>query len=220
MSCGFAFAPGTVLIPLSWVRIDFIPIVDSGARTGCCSYMSILGKVSWAKCAKDFPIRGWNLRIKMRKSVLYDKRYDKCQTNIERGVQVLKQKENNMREIVGNAYTQLGKELKEAQEALANNRTGIFEEWYTALGFKKQTVYNMINRYNLIVQQLDNKELIEELPLRLTYEIAKKNAPAELKQKVLDGEVKTLKDYKEFSSLPATHEQSFHLQFFAHRWKV
>jgi hypothetical protein len=111
----------------------------------------------------------------------------------------LKQKEINMREIVGKAYTDLGRELKEAQEKLSNHRNGIFEEWYTSLGFKKQTVYNYINRYNLIVQSLDNKELIEELPLNLVYEVAKPSADKKLKQKVLDGEIDNLKDYKELS---------------------
>ena len=120
----------------------------------------------------------------------------------------LRQKELNMRNIVGNAYTELGRELKEAQEALSNHRNGIFEEWYTSLGFKKRTVYNLIQRYELIVQNLHNKDLIEELPASLTYEISKPSANEELKQKVLAGEIKTLKEYREkLKQLEAELEQ-------------
>jgi hypothetical protein len=56
----------------------------------------------------------------------------------------------------------------------------------------------LINRYTLLVQNLDDqkRELLEELPVSLTYEITKPSANEDLKQKVLDGEVKSLKEYK------------------------
>lgn len=117
----------------------------------------------------------------------------------------LRQKESNMRQIVGKAYTELGKELYEAQQELANHRNGVFEEWYTALGFKKQSVYNYINRYKFIVQQLDDKEDIEsfeELPAPLQYAVANPNAEstpekAQAKTEVLAGDIATLKEYRE-----------------------
>lgn len=34
-----------------------------------------------------------------------------------------------MREIVGKTYTELGRELKEAQDTLSSNRNGVFEKW-------------------------------------------------------------------------------------------
>lgn len=110
-----------------------------------------------------------------------------------------------MRQIVGKAYTELGKELYEAQQELANHRNGVFEEWYTALGFKKQSVYNYINRYKFIVQQLDDKEDIEsfeELPAPLQYAVANPNAEstpekAQAKSEVLAGDIATLKEYRE-----------------------
>src|SRR5699024_3000608 len=119
----------------------------------------------------------------------------------------LRQKEMNMREIVGKAYTELGKELYEAQQRLARQGSkydGVFEKWYTHLGWKKQTVYNLINRYNL-VQKLDkvsDKDLIEELPTTLSYEIANPNADstpakAQAKAEVLAGDIATLKEYRE-----------------------
>jgi hypothetical protein len=111
----------------------------------------------------------------------------------------LRSKESNMRGIVGKAHTDLGKELKETQQRLAgsNQYNGLFESWYTHLGFKKQAVYNYINRYDLLVQNLDDQTLIEELPVSLVYEISKPSANEELKQKVLYGEIKTLKELNE-----------------------
>ena len=113
----------------------------------------------------------------------------------------LKRKERNMREIVGNAYTELGRELKEAQERLAshNKYQGMFVKWCEAIGFKPRTAYNLIQRYNLLqnLQNIEQRETIEELPVSLTYEIAKPSANEELKQKVLAGEITTLKQYRE-----------------------
>lgn len=73
----------------------------------------------------------------------------------------LQLKESSMREIVGKAYTELGRELTEAQDELAKHRYGCFEEWYTSLGFKKDRVYSLINRYDLILRNSDNKELLD-----------------------------------------------------------
>src|SRR5690625_909469 len=117
----------------------------------------------------------------------------------------ISKKESNMRQIVGKAYTELGKELYEAQQRLSNHRNGVFEEWYTAMGFKKQSVYNYINRYKFIVQQLDNNEDIEsfeELPAPLQYAVSNQNAestPAksQAKAEVLTGGIATLKEYRE-----------------------
>jgi hypothetical protein len=112
----------------------------------------------------------------------------------------LRKKETNMREIVGKAYTDLGRELKEAQDTLAKHGYGCFEEWYTGLGFKQRNVYRLIERFNLISANLAQTDLIEELPVSLTYEIAKPSANQNLKQNVLDGEVKSLKEYKELEA--------------------
>jgi chromosome segregation ATPase len=110
----------------------------------------------------------------------------------------LKEKENNMRETVSDAYYQLGKELKEAQDKLAgdNQYNGIFQKWYESLGFSKSTVYRYMNYHELLVSQWDKQELIESLPKGLAYEIAKKSADPELKQQVLDGDITSHKEFK------------------------
>ncbi|XOT26507.1 hypothetical protein ACLQ7P_17270 [Bacillus subtilis subsp. subtilis] len=117
----------------------------------------------------------------------------------------LKQKEFNMREIVGKAYTELGRELKEAQDMLAKNGYGCFRSWIESLGMKKDAVNRLINRYDLIVANCDDQELIEDLPVSLTYEIAKPSSESteskkQAKEAVLNGEVKTLKQYKELEA--------------------
>jgi len=120
--------------------------------------------------------------------------YNQLQPEI---AEFLKDKETNMKEIVGSAYTRIGKELKEAQDKLSQNGYGCFQEWYESLGFKKNKVYNLINRYELIVGNTNNQNLIEDLPLSLTYEISKESADPELKQQVLDGNITSHKKFKE-----------------------
>lgn len=103
------------------------------------------------------------------------------------------------------AYTELGKILSETQEKLSNNKNGVFEKWFVQLGFSKRTVYNLINRANYIVQNLHNKTSIESLPLTLSYEISNPNCPVELRDKVLNGEIKTLSEFMEAKNLQLSH---------------
>lgn len=85
-----------------------------------------------------------------------------------------------MREIVGKAYTELGRELTEARDRLSSHDkySGVFEKWYTSMGFKRAKVYDLINRYDLLrlSEDISTQELIENLPVTLTYDIAKPSA--------------------------------------------
>lgn len=109
----------------------------------------------------------------------------------------LKEKEFSIKNIFSKAYTELGEILAESQEKLANHNGGIFEKWYESLGFKKDKVYRLIGRYKLVVANSENRIIIENLPLSLSYEIAKETCPNELKERVLNGELKTLKEFNE-----------------------
>ena len=117
----------------------------------------------------------------------------------------LRQKESNMREIVGKAYTELGRELTEARDRLAgsNQYDGVFRKWCDSIGMKKDTVNRLIQRYELVANCDDQtQELLEDMPISLTYEIAKPSAestPAktQAKSEVLAGEIETLKEYRE-----------------------
>lgn len=94
---------------------------------------------------------------------------------------------------------EIGKQLAKAQEKLAQNRYGCFEEWYRSLGFKKTKAYEYINHYNFIRSQSEqlNIEKFEELPRKLQAEVSKPSANPEVNQAVFDGDVKTHKEYKE-----------------------
>ncbi len=87
---------------------------------------------------------------------------------------------------------------KQQQEFSDFNNGGLFEKWYTSIGFKKQNVYNYIQIYNE-VQNLhgDQLESFEQLPKSLQIEVSKPSHNSELKEKVLDGDIKTHKEYKE-----------------------
>lgn len=106
---------------------------------------------------------------------------------------------------MGKAYTDLGRELSEARDRLVGNNQydGMFERWFTSIGFKKTTVYKLIDRYTLVHNVDDQqRELLEDLPVSLTYEIAKPSAEstpakAQAKSEVLQGDITSLKAYRE-----------------------
>lgn len=99
-------------------------------------------------------------------------------------------------------FTLLGAKFKEAQELLANHSSGTFEQWYTSIGFKRQTVYNLIQRYEFSSSPTigGREEAFEALPLTLSYEISKPAAPAELVEKVLDGDITTNAEYRKLKA--------------------
>jgi len=102
-----------------------------------------------------------------------------------------------MREIVGRAYTELGRELKEAQEALSKNGYGCFEKWCESIGFQPRQSRRLIDRYELIRTNCPQQELLEDLPVSLSYEIAAPSAEStepkrQAKRAVLNGDIRTL----------------------------
>lgn len=117
----------------------------------------------------------------------------------------LKEQTLKLQSTMSKAYTELGKILLETQEKLSNNKNGVFEKWFVQLGFSKRTVYNLINRSNYIVQNLHNKTLVESLPLTLSYEISNPSCPAELRDKVLNGDIKTLAGFMEAKQMNLSH---------------
>lgn len=94
---------------------------------------------------------------------------------------------------------EIGKQLAKAQEKLAQNRYGCFEEWYRSFGFKKTKAYEYINHYNFIRSQSEqlNIEKFEELPRKLQAEVSKPSANPEVNQAVFNGDITTHKEYKE-----------------------
>ena len=123
-------------------------------------------------------------------------------------------------------YNELGEIFFETQKKLSNNKNGVFEKWYMQLGFKKMPVYRLINRWNYIVTKWDNKNLIENLPISLSYEVSNPNCPEELSEKVLSGEITTLKEFKLKKNLLNDEEASpvlleaFEYTDFSERYKA
>lgn len=97
------------------------------------------------------------------------------------------------------SYTELGKIFKDTQERLTGNNQydGLFYKWFKSLNFTNDFVYKLINRYNLLIRFSDKQNLIEALPITLSYEISKPNCLEKLRDKVLEGEIKTLKEFIE-----------------------
>lgn len=125
------------------------------------------------------------------------------------------EKENILNGIKHRYAKEVGKVFYEAQQEFSDyNNGGLFKKWYSSLGFKQRNVYNYIQIYNE-VQQLhgDQLETFEELPKRLQIEVSKPSHIPELKEKVLDGDIKTHKEYKELErQLKQRDEQNAQLQ--------
>ncbi|WP_302297025.1 hypothetical protein [Mitsuokella multacida] len=102
--------------------------------------------------------------------------------------------------IQSKAIFDIGEELQAAHDELANHRTGIFYAWCESIGIKPDTVKNILNYHRFIGENFTNKKMLEELPKSLIYQVSKKSAPAELKQGVLNGDITTLKEYKELKA--------------------
>lgn len=109
----------------------------------------------------------------------------------------LKDQTIKIQNVTSKAYTELGKVFTETQEKLAKNGYGCFRDWFEAIGFSKDMVYRLIARNSLIVAFCDKQALIEALPITLSYEISKPTCSIELRDKVLNGEIRTMKEFIE-----------------------
>ena len=111
----------------------------------------------------------------------------------------LQERSNIIYGIQSKSAYEIGKQLVKAQEVLAKNGYGCFEEWYRSLGFKTTKAYEYINHYQFISSQSEelNIKTFEGLPKKLQSEMSKPSANPELNQKVFDGDITTHKEYKE-----------------------
>jgi hypothetical protein len=157
--------------------------------------------LSWiGENSKEIEVEKRKIGIDIRSDIeLENENFDYTQLD-EEAKKFLKEKEKEMHGIVANTYTAIGKILKEAQEKLAKAGYGCFLQWTESLGLKKDKVYSLINRYELILSfgNSERQKIIEALPVSLAYEIAKKNTNETVKEKVLNGEINSLKEFKEY----------------------
>lgn len=114
----------------------------------------------------------------------------------------LRHKEEQLRNEYMNFTANCGRIFAEAQEKLAgdNQYNGMFEKWITAMGFNKQTVYNMISVFKFRSSKIltsEQNQLFDSLSKSLQYEVAKPSAPPELVEQVMNGDITTHKEYIE-----------------------
>ncbi|WP_204190689.1 MULTISPECIES: hypothetical protein [unclassified Staphylococcus] len=120
----------------------------------------------------------------------------------------LKEREYTINGIAEDARIKIGRELKKAQDKLANHHDGVFVKWYESGGLDKHQVYYYIN-LNQFSTNLENtqKDNFLNAPKSLQKEVMKKNAPEDLKQKVLDGDITTNKEYQQLQQEKSELEQ-------------
>lgn len=120
----------------------------------------------------------------------------------------LKEREYTINGIAEDARIKIGRELKKAQDKLANHHDGVFVKWYESGGLDKHQVYYYIN-LNQFSTNLENtqKDNFLNAPKSLQKEVMKKNTPEDLKQKVLDGDITTNKEYQQLQQEKSELEQ-------------
>ena len=92
---------------------------------------------------------------------------------------------NAQNQVVRNLFD-IAKNLYEAQQILSNYRNGGFKEWFTSLGFNKDYVYRMIDKYNLSIETGNRKAI--DLPVRVVKELKNSDFDIETKISVLNSE--------------------------------
>ncbi|MDU0441578.1 hypothetical protein [Staphylococcus haemolyticus] len=127
----------------------------------------------------------------------------------------LKEREYTINGIAEDARIKIGKELKKAKNKLANHHGGVFQKWIQSGGMSLDDAYYYIN-LNELSRNLDDtkKDNFLNAPKSLQKEVMKKSVPEDLKQKVLDGDITTHKEYKQLQKdKEKLEQQNAQLQF-------
>ena len=126
----------------------------------------------------------------------------------------LKRHEIAIRNIQSKAIYEIGEELQAAHDELADHNGGTFYAWCEQIGFKRETVKNIMNYRKFVDQNLVNGDFIESLPKSLVYEAARPSTPQELKDGVARGDITTLPQFKKLKAeLEAANERVKKLEY-------
>jgi hypothetical protein len=100
---------------------------------------------------------------------------------------VMKKAVEKMLMVTKNTKMVIGEELCKVQEKLAGNNQydGYFGKWYSALGLKKDFVYDCINYYKLLIANSEN-QMLQELSYSKVCEISKIKDNVELQREVIN----------------------------------
>lgn len=110
------------------------------------------------------------------------------------------------------AIYEMGKELYEAQQELAQHKIGCFQAWVESLGVSYQTGYDLISVYQNagsdIIKLFDNKKLNQTV----TVMLSRPSTPDSVKQKAIEkaesGEKVTVADVKDWKAELETERQA------------
>lgn len=109
----------------------------------------------------------------------------------------LQEKSKRITEIRVKLVIDLGRELKEVHDRLANHYQGCFGKWCDSIGISRDTGNNYIRAYDYVAENFGNLTDAEKLQPSLLFAVSKPSAPKELQEKVLSGDITTHKQYKE-----------------------
>lgn len=82
----------------------------------------------------------------------------------------------------------MGKALTNAREIFIKSHSESFMEWYESLGFNKNQVSALVNKYKLVLEFPEKEENIINLSDKQILEVVNKKTPEFLKEKILNGE--------------------------------
>lgn len=140
----------------------------------------------------------------------------KLQNLARRAVLVKRRYALDMMEIVAEAHQELvAQSDNEVVHLVDNSKHGnrgeeSFRRWCASIGIGKTTAYKLLQVKVLMDNSTEEEqEVLSESPANLLYITANPNAPDELVQAVKDGEITTLKQYKELEAqLKETQERA------------
>lgn len=94
---------------------------------------------------------------------------------------------------------EVGEVLYNAQQEFSNPKDGNFIKWAEYKGFKSSNAYNYINIYKAFqsLESISDKETFLEQSKSLQIEMSKPSAIPEVNEAVMNGDIKTHKEYKE-----------------------
>ncbi|MCO6218434.1 hypothetical protein LZT70_09390 [Staphylococcus epidermidis] len=127
----------------------------------------------------------------------------------------LKKYDEQLNRLYNNYTIEVGEILYNANKEFSNPKDGTFIKWVEYKGFKRQSAYNYMSVYKAFqnLESIDDQKNFLSQPKTLQYEMSKPSANKEANEAVLNGEVKSTKEYKELErKLKQRDEQNAQLQ--------
>lgn len=96
----------------------------------------------------------------------------------------------------GRVAFDIGRALYDAREIFIKSHSESFMEWYEALGLSKDQVSNFINRFKLVIDYPERKEVILSLADKTIKETMNKKNPEGLLERILTGQISSAAEIK------------------------